>query len=188
MMEYFSPKKVFLGISLLVLAGSACQSNNPSNGILTGDQSPGTTPTPFPGATPVPTLAPEPTPAPLPTGTPVEPGNGSFYKKGGDQAVQQVVRDIVTSPTVDPEISNQLISCLNLQMTAVLGGPATYPGISYYGNTPTEGFICNERVRAQENLGVTSEAFSQFQDDLRATLKADGLSEKEILLSIESLQ
>jgi hypothetical protein len=67
-----------------------------------------------------------------------------------------------------------LKSCLLLQFTALLGGPASYPGRNDQGD------MCRDMSSAHANLAVTGPVFDRFIVDLTAVLKADGVSDADI--------
>ena len=69
---------------------------------------------------------------------------------------------------------DRLKSCLRLQFTAVLGGPATYPGRNDQGDT------CRDMTSAHATLAITGPVFDRFITDLAAVLKADGVSDADI--------
>jgi truncated hemoglobin YjbI len=111
-----------------------------------------------------------------------------FDKYGGAPTVAKVVDDSVVGLLADPVVApffaglgqpgnsspERLKSCLRLQFTAVLGGPATYPGRNDRGD------MCVDMVAAHRNLGITGPVFDRFITDLAGVLKADGVSDADI--------
>jgi len=111
-----------------------------------------------------------------------------FEKYGGAPTVAKVVDDAVTGLLADPvtapffagigqpgnDSPDKLKSCLRLQFTAVLGGPATYPGRNDRGE------MCADMTTAHRNLGITGPVFDRFITDLAGVLKADGVSDADI--------
>jgi truncated hemoglobin YjbI len=111
-----------------------------------------------------------------------------FEKYGGAATVRKVVDDAVAGLLADPVTApffagvgqpgnatpERLKSCLRLQFTAVLGGPATYPGRNDQGD------LCVDMTTAHRNLAITGPVFDRFITDLAAVLKADGVSDEDI--------
>lgn len=121
--------------------------------------------------------------------SPTMPSTPSLYEKyGGAPTVRKLVDDAVTAVLADPiqapffagigqpgnDTADRLKSCLRLQFTAVLGGPATYPGRNDQGD------MCRDMVAAHASLGITSSVFDRFITDLAGVLKADGVSDADI--------
>ena len=120
---------------------------------------------------------------------PAAPMGPSLYDKyGGAATVAKVVDDAVTGLLADPVTApffaglgqrgssspERLKSCLRLQFTAVLGGPAAYPGRNDRGET------CVDMATAHRSLGITGPVFDRFITDLAGVLKADGVSDADI--------
>jgi truncated hemoglobin YjbI len=111
-----------------------------------------------------------------------------FEKYGGASTVSKVVDDAVVGLLADPVTApffaglgqpgnsspDRLKSCLRLQFTAVLGGPATYPGRNDRGD------MCVDMIAAHTRLGITGPVFDRFITDLAGVLKADGVSDADI--------
>ena len=111
-----------------------------------------------------------------------------YAKYGGAPTVTKVVNDAVTGLLADPveapffavigqaghDSAAQLTSCLRLQFTAVLGGPATYPGRNDQGD------VCEDMATAHSDLAITGPVFDRFITDLVGVLKADGVSDADI--------
>ena len=111
-----------------------------------------------------------------------------FDKYGGAATVAKVVDDAVTALLADPVTApffaglgqpgasspERLKSCLRLQFTAVLGGPATYPGRNDRGET------CVDMTTAHRNLAISGPVFDRFITDLAGVLKTDGVSDADI--------
>lgn len=114
---------------------------------------------------------------------------------GGDAkaplAVSKVVDDAVAGLLADPKEApyfavvgkpghdsvGRLKACLNLQFSAVLGGPYSYPGqVQADGATQT----CEDMVAAHADLGIPGCVFDQFITDLAAVLKQDGVPDATI--------
>lgn len=122
-----------------------------------------------------------------------KPTTVSLYDKyGGAATVRKVVDDAVTGLLADctqaPYFTNnlgkpghisaeRLKSCLRLQFTAVLGGPATYPGVNDRGE------MCADMTTIHRGIGVTSDVFDRFIMDVGAVLKADGVSDADIAIA-----
>lgn len=126
-------------------------------------------------------------------GSPVRqfPQNASLWEGlGGDagapKAVAKVVDDAVSGLLADPKEAPyfavvgqpghdsvaRLKACLNLQFSAVFGGPYSYPGpVQADGTTLT----CDDMATAHADLGIPGCVFDQFVTDLAAVLKADGV-------------
>lgn len=122
------------------------------------------------------------------TKTPTSPSQSLYEKYGGAATVSKVVDDAVTGLLADPveapffaalgtpghDTPARLKSCLRLQFTAVLGGPATYPGLNDQGDR------CEDMTTAHSDVGVTGPVFDRFITDLAAVLAADGVSQGDI--------
>lgn len=121
--------------------------------------------------------------------SPTMPSTPTLYEKyGGAPTVRKLVDDAVTAVLADPtqapffagvgqpgnDTPERLKSCLRLQFTAVLGGPATYPGRNDLGDT------CRDMTAAHATLGITGPVFDRFITDLAGVLKADGVSDADI--------
>lgn len=121
--------------------------------------------------------------------SPMSPSTPTLYDKyGGAPTVRKVVDDAVVALLADPiqapffagvgqpgnASPERLKSCLRLQFTAVLGGPATYPGRNDQGD------MCRDMTSAHANLAITGPVFDRFITDLAAVLKADGVSDADI--------
>jgi truncated hemoglobin YjbI len=120
---------------------------------------------------------------------------GSLYDKyGGQPTIQKVVDDAVTGVLADPVVApffgfigqpghdsaDRLKSCLDLQFTALFGGPATYPGISHFRSAPPEGYQCEDMRAAHNGLNIPGNVFDKFVADLTGVMKADGVSDADI--------
>jgi truncated hemoglobin YjbI len=123
--------------------------------------------------------------------SPMTPSTPSLYDKyGGASTVRKLVDDAATTLLADPtqapffavlgqpghDSPERLKSCLRLQFTALLGGPATYPGRNDQGD------LCESMVAAHADLGITSSVFDRFITDLAGVLKADGVSDADIAM------
>jgi truncated hemoglobin YjbI len=112
-----------------------------------------------------------------------------YTKYGGAPTIAKVVDDAVTGLLGDcqeaPYFTNnlgkpghdsaaRLKSCLRLQFTAALGGPATYPGKNDQGD------MCQDMATVHADIGITGPVFDQFITDLAGVLKADGVSDADI--------
>ncbi|GAC1521820.1 MAG: hypothetical protein NVS3B10_22440 [Polyangiales bacterium] len=124
-------------------------------------------------------------PAPADTGAKAQ----TLYDKyGGAPTVKKVVDDAVAGVLADPKEApfftvigtpghdsvDRLKGCLVLQFTALLGGPATYPGKNANGD------MCEDMTTAHKDLGIPSDVFDQFITDLAGVLKKDGVSDEDI--------
>jgi hypothetical protein len=65
-------------------------------------------------------------------------------------------------------------SCLRLQFTAVMGGPATYPGVNDMGE------MCADMQSIHNRLGIPGDVFDKFVMDLGGVLIADGVSQEDV--------
>jgi len=123
--------------------------------------------------------------------SPMSPSAPTLYDKyGGAATVRKVVDDAVVALLADPiqapffagvgqpgnASPERLKSCLRLQFTAVLGGPATYPGRNDQGD------MCRDMTSAHATLAITGPVFDRFITDLAAVLKADGVSDADIAM------
>jgi truncated hemoglobin YjbI len=120
--------------------------------------------------------------------SPTMPSKTLYEKYGGAPTVAKVVDDAVVGLLADPVTApffaglgqpgnsspDRLKSCLRLQFTAVLGGPATYPGRNDRGD------MCVDMIAAHSRLGITGPVFDRFITDLAGVLKADGVSDADI--------
>jgi truncated hemoglobin YjbI len=120
--------------------------------------------------------------------TPTMPSQSLYEKYGGAPTVSKVVDDAATGLLADPveapffaslgqpghDTPDRLKSCLRLQFTALLGGPATYPGVSDMGDQ------CRDMASTHASVGVTGPVFDRFMTDLTAVLAADGVSQEDI--------
>lgn len=127
---------------------------------------------------------------------PTMPSTPSLYDKyGGAATVRKLVDDAVTAVLADPvqapffanvgkagfASADRIKSCLRLQFTAVLGGPATYPGRNDMGDN------CRDMASTHATLGITGPVFDGFITDLVAVMKADGVSDADIATVAPSL-
>jgi truncated hemoglobin YjbI len=121
--------------------------------------------------------------------SPMDATQTSLYAKyGGAATVSKVVDDAVVGLLADPVTApffaavgtpngsspERLKSCLRLQFTAVLGGPATYPGRNDRGE------MCADMTAAHSRLAITGPVFDRFISDLAGVLKADGVTDADI--------
>lgn len=111
-----------------------------------------------------------------------------YVKYGGAPTVSKLVNDAVTALLADPveapffavigqpgrASAARLTSCLRLQFTAVLGGPATYPGRNDQGD------VCVDMATAHADLAITGPVFDRFITDLVGVLKTNGVSDADI--------
>jgi hypothetical protein len=115
-------------------------------------------------------------------------GQTLFAKYGGAPTVAKVVDDAVSGLLADCELTpyfavvgqsghdsaDRLKSCLRLQFTALMGGPATYPGVDDRGET------CVDMRAIHAGLGIPGHVFDKFMVDLAGVLAADGVSAPDI--------
>ena len=116
-------------------------------------------------------------------------GAQSLYAKyGGAPTIAKVVDDAVAGLLADCEEAPyfavvgtaghdsvaRLKSCLRLQFTALLGGPATYPGKNDQGD------MCEDMMTIHTGLGIPGPVFDKFVTDLGAVLGADGVSSSDV--------
>lgn len=120
-------------------------------------------------------------------GAAADAGYGPLYVKYGaaipkvvDDAVAGVLADCVETPyfavvgTSGHDSVARIKSCLRLQFTAVMGGPATYPGVNDMGDT------CADMQSIHNGLGIPAEVFDKFVMDLGGVLIADGVSQEDV--------
>ena len=69
---------------------------------------------------------------------------------------------------------DRLKSCLRLQFTALMGGPATYPGKNDNGD------MCLDMKTIHTGLQIPGTVFDKFVMDLGAVLKTDGVADDDI--------
>ncbi len=118
---------------------------------------------------------------------PSDAGYGPLYVKYGaaipkvvDDAVAGVLADCVETPyfavvgTSGHDSVARIKSCLRLQFTAVMGGPATYPGVNDMGET------CADMQSIHDGLGIPGDVFDKFVMDLGGVLIADGVSQEDV--------
>jgi truncated hemoglobin YjbI len=116
-------------------------------------------------------------------------GAQSLYDKyGGAPTIAKVVDDAVGGVLGDCELTpyfavvgmsghdsaERLKSCLRLQFTALLGGPASYPGTNDRGET------CADMRSIHAGLGIPGRVFDKFMADLAGVLATDGVSQADI--------
>jgi hypothetical protein len=114
-------------------------------------------------------------------------GYGALYVKYGaaipkvvDDAVAGVLADCVETPyfavvgTAGHDSVARIKSCLRLQFTAVMGGPATYPGVNDMGE------MCADMQSIHNGLGIPGDVFDKFVMDLGGVLIADGVSQEDV--------
>ena len=119
-----------------------------------------------------------------------------YLKYGGAPTVAKVVDDAVAGVLMDCQLApyfavvgttghdtpDELKSCLRLQFTALMGGPATYPGVNDLGQT------CVDMKTIHTGLGIPGAAFDRFIMDLGGVLKTDGVSDADITTLAGALQ
>jgi hypothetical protein len=127
----------------------------------------------------------------------------TLYTKYGGQAtvntvVSQVVAAVIADCSQNPyfttvldtnghDTTDKLTSCLELYFNSALGGGATYPGISTYGNAPQGGYQCEDLTAIHAGLGITPDVFDQFVVDVSTVLKQNGVSDVDITTITNSL-
>ena len=118
-----------------------------------------------------------------------------YVKYGGAATVAKVVDDAVGGVLGDCELTpyfavvgqpghdsaDRLKSCLRLQFTALMGGPATYPGVNDRGDT------CVDMRTIHAGLGIPGHVFDKFMVDLAGVLAADGVSQPDIATMASAL-
>ena len=118
-----------------------------------------------------------------------------YAKYGGAATVAKVVDDAVGGLLGDCELTpyfavvgqsghdsaDRLKSCLRLQFTALMGGPATYPGVNDRGDT------CVDMRTIHAGLGIPGHVFDKFMVDLAGVLAADGVSQPDIATMASAL-
>jgi truncated hemoglobin YjbI len=119
-----------------------------------------------------------------------------YLKYGGAPTVAKVVDDAVAGVLMDCQLAPyfavvgtaghdtaaELKSCLRLQFTALMGGPATYPGVNDLGGT------CVDMKTIHTGLQIPGAAFDRFIVDLGGVLKTDGVSDADIATLAGALQ
>ena len=114
-------------------------------------------------------------------------GGQTLYDKYG-AAIPKVVDDAVAGVLADCEIAPyfavvgtsghdsvaRLKSCLRLQFTALMGGPATYPGKNDEGDT------CVDMTTIHAGLGIPGAVFDKFATDLAGVLATDGVASGDV--------
>lgn len=118
-----------------------------------------------------------------------------YDKYGGAATIAKVVDDAVGGVLGDCELTpyfavvgqsghdsaERLKSCLRLQFTALMGGPATYPGMNDHGDT------CVDMRSIHAGLGIPGRVFDKFMVDLAGVLAADGVSQADITTMASAL-
>jgi hypothetical protein len=105
---------------------------------------------------------------------------GSAIPKVVDDAVAGVLADCVETPyfavvgTSGHDSVARIKSCLRLQFTALMGGPAHYPGVNDQGDT------CADMQSIHDGLGIPGDVFDKFVMDLGGVLLADGVSQEDV--------
>ena len=111
-----------------------------------------------------------------------------YDKYGGAATITKVVDDAVAGVLGDCELTpyfavvgqsghdsaERLKSCLRLQFTALLGGPASYPGTNDRGET------CADMRSIHTGLAIPGHVFDKFMSDLAGVLATDGVSAGDI--------
>lgn len=121
--------------------------------------------------------------------------SGTLYQKYGGQAfVTKVIDDSATAILADctqnpyftmvlntpgHDTTDKLKACLDLQLSAAMGAPVTYPGVSQSRNPPEGGWQCEDMTTIHNGLGIPSNVFDQFVTDVNMVLIADGMSAKD---------
>lgn len=106
-------------------------------------------------------------------------GGAPTVAKIVDELTVVVVSDCVTAPyftdiLARPGGPERLKSCLRLQFTALLGGPAAYPGQADLGQA------CRDMPSSHAGLGITPTVFDKFVLDIVGVLRINGFGEKDI--------
>jgi hypothetical protein len=152
------------------------------------------------------------------TGKVKSPDESLYAKYGGAPTVRKLVGDIVKALVSDCRLSpfldvlntpghdsvDRVESCLDLQISAMLGGrrtdaggqpllddqgnpvPFRYPGAaaSFEGKVDGDGdpvtYRCVDMTSSHAYLGISPAAFDAFMGDLVAVLAADGVSQADI--------
>lgn len=76
----------------------------------------------------------------------------------------------------------QLGACLTLQYTALLGGPATYPGRS------PAGFDCRDMVASHTGLGIPANVFDRSIVILAGVFRSNGFTEPDTQTVLAALR
>lgn len=124
------------------------------------------------------------------------PQNADMWVALGDNAhapaaISKVVDDAVSGLLADPKEApyfavvgqpghdsvGRLKACLNLQFSALFGGPYSYPGtVTADGGQ----VMCDDMVAAHADLGIPGCVFDQFITDAAAVMKQDGVPDAYI--------
>ncbi len=117
--------------------------------------------------------------------TAADAGPSLYSKYGGAATVDKLVSDVVAAVSVDcveapyfavlgqqgHDTQARLSSCLNLQLTALLGAlGSTYPGLT------SDGYQCEDLGTIHKDLGIPQPVFDRFVSDVAGVLAADGFS------------
>ena len=127
------------------------------------------------------------------------PGASLYQKYGGAPGVGKIVGDAITAVTTDcveapyfagvgePDSGmdsfDRLAGCLDVQFTALLGGPgdpdygdagAVYPDLDVHGDA------CLAFSTAHQGLGIPGPVFDRFITDLSGAMQTDGVSPSDL--------
>lgn len=123
------------------------------------------------------------------SGASASSGASLYAKYGGATTVKKLVDDVVAAEMADCEVApyftktlgtpghdgaERVKSCLRLELTALMGGPARYPGKT------AEGYTCRDMAHTHANLGIPAGAFDAFITDFAGALSSDGLSPEDV--------
>lgn len=125
---------------------------------------------------------------------PISPNQSLYEKYGGYSAVKKIVDDTSAALTIDPimapflllasqqshEGPDKLLSCLDQQFSALLGGPYEYPSVSHFRSAPEDGYACDETPLIHPGLNISVEAFDRFMVILSDVLKRNGVTPQDV--------
>ncbi|WII73853.1 group 1 truncated hemoglobin [Bdellovibrio sp. 22V] len=117
-----------------------------------------------------------------------------YEKYGGYPTVMKLANDLGNALLVDPITApyfgvvgtpghvtpDRLLSCLDLQLVSLLGGPTVYPGRSKFRNAPPEGYQCLSMRKIHKGLNISEEAWNRFLMIAVDVLKANGVEQHDI--------
>lgn len=125
--------------------------------------------------------------------SPISQSQTLYEKYGGYPTVKRIVDDTSAALTVDPIMApyllglgplshtpDKLLSCLDQQFSALLGGPYSYPSTSHFRSAPEEGYACSEMQMLQTGLNISVEAFDRFIVILADVLKQNGVEAQDV--------
>jgi hypothetical protein len=124
----------------------------------------------------------------------LRPTENLYIKYGGQKGVQKLVDEAVAALAGDPTFApyfavighsgqyslDRLKSCLDLQLTVIMGGPGRYPGVSHFRKAPPKGYVCQSLRAAHADLAITNQVFDQFIMVIGSVLQKAGVERSDI--------